>query len=112
MFGNPIKKIEKLAEKKNAEKLAAFTENKKKPVRIAALDALGTCDKCDEAYNALVTCVHDADAEIRAHAILALGKLGDMKARAHIEHQMARETDASCKEAANKALKLLHGRED
>lgn len=112
MFGNPVKKIEKLTEKKNTEKLAAFTEHKKKPVRIAAIDGLGKCDRCDEAYNALVTCVHDADAEIRAHAILALGTLGDMKARAHIEHQLSRETDASCKEAAAKALKMLHGRED
>lgn len=112
MFTDPMKKIERCKAKNNGEKLASLGEHKKKDVRLAAIDAMGCIGKNEEAYNALVTSVHDADAEIRAHAIESLGKMGDLKARAHIEHQSKIEKNQEVLSSIAKALQMLHGKND
>lgn len=112
MFGNHLKQIAKLAEKKNADKIAQYANDKHLDTRLAALDALGQCGKNENGYNALVSAVHDPNAQVRAHAILALAQVGDPKARAHIEHQASKETDPQVNAAITQALKLIHGKED
>ena len=110
MFGNSLKKIEKLAQKKNTEKLIEFVHNKHPETRLAAIDALGQC-KNEAAYNALVALVHDSDAAVRTHTILALKNLGDPKARVHIEHQKTLEKDDNVLAAIHEALQVLHSRD-
>ena len=53
MFGNKLEKIEKLAAKGDAAKIAEYVNDKHDDVRMAAIDALGTCQG-DDAFNALV----------------------------------------------------------
>ena len=110
MFGNSLKKIEKLAQKQNAEKLIEFVHDKHPQTRLAAIDALGQC-KDEAAYNALIALVHDPDAGVRAHTILALKVMGDPKARVHIEHQKTLEKDADVLAAIHEALQTLHTRD-
>ena len=43
LFGSKLDKIEKYAQKGNAEKLKGMVGDKKPEVRLAAIDALGRC---------------------------------------------------------------------
>jgi epoxyqueuosine reductase len=43
---------------------------------------------------ALATALHDAEPLVRGHAAWALGRLGGVAARAHLERALSRETDA------------------
>ncbi len=110
MFGSKTEKIAKLAQKGQVAKLTGFINDKDASVRLAAIDALGTCAG-EESYNALVPLVHAADADVRAHAISALAASGNARARVHIEHQAKDEKDARVKQAIEKALHTLHGGE-
>lgn len=112
VFGHNLKHIEKLAEKQDGEKLAKLAEDKHMETRLAALDALGRCRGNEDAYNALITAVHDEEAQVRLHAVSALAEMGDVKARAHLDHQRTKEADAAVKTAIEDALKHLHGREE
>ena len=49
---------------------------------------------------------------LKAHAASALAEMGDVKARAHLDHQRTKETDPAVKAAIEEALKHLHGREE
>ena len=60
MFGSKTEKIAKLAQKGQVAKLTGFINDKDASVRLAAIDALGTCAG-EESYNALVPLVHAAD---------------------------------------------------
>lgn len=110
MFGSKTEKIAKLAQKGQVAKLTGFINDKDASVRLAAIDALGTCAG-EESYNALVPLVHAADADVRVHAIGALAASGNARARVHIEHQAKDEKDARVKQAIEKALHTLHGGE-
>lgn len=110
MFGSKTEKIAKLAQKGQVAKLIGFINDKDASVRLAAIDALGTCAG-EESYNALVPLVHAADADVRVHAIGALAASGNARARVHIEHQAKDEKDARVKQAIEKALHTLHGGE-
>ena len=112
VFGHNLKHIEKLAEKQDGEKLAKLAEDRHLETRLAALDALGKCRDNEDAYNALITAVHDEEPQVRAHAASALAEMGDVKARAHLDHQRTKETDPAVKAAIEEALKHLHGREE
>lgn len=112
MFGHNLKHIEKLAEKQDGEKLVKLAEDRHLETRLAALDALGKCRDNEDAYNALITAVHDEEPQVRAHAASALAEMGDVKARAHLNHQRTKETDPAVKAAIEEALKHLHGREE
>ena len=72
MFGNKLGKIDKMVAKNQAEKLEALLKDKDSTVVLAAVDGLGHCTG-DVAFNALVPLVHHPDAQVRAHAITALG---------------------------------------
>lgn len=75
MFGNKMDKIAKLADKNDAVKLLGMLNDKDEKVVLAAIDALGRCSG-DDAFNALVPLVHNDNADVRAHAVLALGQDG------------------------------------
>lgn len=110
MFGNKDQKIEKLVEKKNAAGLIALLNDKNVPLSLKAAEALGKVNS-DEAYNMLITLMRSPMAEMRAVAIAALGEMGDQKARAHIDHNYATETDPMVQEAMREALSKLHTNE-
>ena len=103
MFGNKLEKIEKLAAKGDAAKIAEYVNDKHDDVRMAAIDALGKCQG-DDAFNALVPLVHGGDVEQRKHAALALGSMNVPRARAFLEHQSTLESDADVKKAIETAL--------
>ena len=103
MFGNKLEKIEKLASKGDAAKIAEYVNDKHDDVRMAAIDALGKCQS-DDAFNALVPLVHGGDVEQRKHAALALGNMNVPRARAFLEHQSTLESDADVKKAIETAL--------
>ena len=107
MFGNSESKIQKLAEKKNAEKIIPFLRDKNPATRLAALDGLGACGNVD-AYNALLPFVRDSDPTTREHAIRALGALGDGNARTHIMYQRGKEDNPAVKQAIEDALKRIN----
>ena len=85
MFGNKMDKIAKLADKNDALKLLGMLNDKDEKVVLAAIDALGRCNG-DDAFNALVPLVHNDNADVRTHAVLALGKMGLPKARTFLLH--------------------------
>ena len=74
MFGNKMDKIAMLADKNDAVKLLGMLNDKDEKVVLAPIDALGRCNG-DDAFNALVPLVL-TPAPMRAHAVLALGKMG------------------------------------
>lgn len=110
MFGNKDQKIEKLIRKNHVAGLIALITEKNVPLALQATAALGKV-KGDDAYNMLITLMRSPMAEMRATAITALGEMGDQKARAHIDHNYAYETDPQVQEAMKKALSLLHTNE-
>jgi len=106
MFGNKLSKVAKMAEKNQAEKLAALLNDKDENVVYAAIDALGSCSG-DVAFNALVPLVHNPNAKVRAHAAASLGKMGLPKARTFLLHQRDAEKDPQVMDAIAKALKQI-----
>ncbi len=110
MFDVTVEHVEKLAAKKNVEKLTKLVSNKNPAVRLAAIDGLGVCGT-DDAYNALISLIRVEDADARAHAVRALGKAGKPSARAHLEHQMKTEKDPGVNKAISEALSVLHGKD-
>ena len=106
MFGNKMDKIAKLADKNDAVKLLGMLNDKDEKVVLAAIDALGRCNG-DDAFNALVPLVHNDNADVRTHAVLALGKMGLPKARTFLLHQLEAEKSPEVREAMDTALKEL-----
>lgn len=106
MFGSKLNKIPKMVEKNQAEKLEALLNDKDMNVVLAAVDGLGKCTG-DVAFNALVPLVHHSDAQVRAHAALALGTMGIPKARTFLLHQRDAEKDAKVLEAIADALQHI-----
>ena len=106
MFGNTVGKIEKLAQKGHYDKIVEHLNDKNAAVRLAAIDALGRCNG-DDAFNALVPLVHNDNADVRTHAVLALGKMGLPKARTFLLHQLEAEKSPEVREAMDTALKEL-----
>lgn len=106
MFGNKIDKIGKMVQKNQAEKLEKLLKDKDMAVVLAAIDGLGQCTG-DVAFNALVPLILSPDAQVRTHAVSALGQMGLPKARTFLLHQRDAEQDASVKEAIESALKKI-----
>ena len=106
MFGNKIGKIGKLIEKNNAEKLEALLKDKDMEVVLAAIDGLGKCTG-DTAFNALVPLILSPDAQVRVHAVKALGEMGLPKARTFLLHQKDAEKDPAVNAAIEEALKKI-----
>ena len=106
MFGNKIDKIGKMAEKNQAEKIEKLLKDKDAAVVLAAIDALGRCTG-DVPFNALVPLILSPDAQVRIHAVNALGQMGLPKARTFLLHQRDAEKDAGVKAAIEAALKKI-----
>ena len=106
MFGNKIDKIGKMAEKNQAEKIEKLLKDKDMNVVLAAIDALGKCTG-DVPFNALVPLILSPDAQVRTHAVNALGQMGLPKARTFLLHQRDAEKDAGVKAAIEAALKKI-----
>ena len=106
MFGNKLSKVAKMAEKNQAEKLEKLLKDKDMEVVLAAIDGLGQCTG-DTAFNALVPLILSPDAQVRAHAVTALGVMGLPKARTFLLHQRDEEKDAAVMAAIEEALKKI-----
>ncbi len=110
MFGNKDDKIKKAIEKGKPEVLIKMLGEKSEDIRISAIEALGKI-KGDVSYNALISLIRDASAKVRIAAVKALGELGDPKARAHIDHQIAAEKDEKVQADMRAALSKVHTNE-
>lgn len=106
MFGNKTAKVNKAIEKKKADVLVGLVHDRDESVRIAAIDGLGKIRSAD-GVNPLVNLLHDASAEVRKHAALALGAIGEVHAKAHINFACEKETDPSAKAAMQQAMNML-----
>lgn len=109
MFGNKLARVEKLTAAKKTDKLIELTRDKSEEVRVAAVKGLGQCED-DAAYNALVPLVHASEASMRKAAVQALGDMGRVSGRVHIEHQMRVEKDAQVLAAMKQVLSTLADR--
>lgn len=96
LFGSKLDKIEKYAQKGNAEKLKTMVNDKKPEVRLAAIDALGHCTD-EVAFNTLTTLINTPDAETRIHVVRALAATKQPKVRAFLEHREDLEKDEKVK---------------
>ena len=106
MFGNKTAKVNKAIEKKKADVLVGLVHDRDESVRIAAIDGLGKIRSAD-GVNPLVNLLHDASAEVRKHAALALGAIGEVHAKAHINFSCEKETDPSAKAAMQQAMNMM-----
>ena len=96
LFGSKLDKIEKYAQKGNADKLKGMVGDKKPEVRFAAIDALGRCSD-EVAFNTLTTLINTPDAETRIHVVRSLAATKQPKVRAFLEHREDLETDPKVK---------------
>lgn len=108
MFGNNIRKIERLTDRKKSEALAKFLTNKDEQVRIAAVRGLGASGG-DSAFNNLTPLLRDGNSPIRAAAATALRALEDPRAVAFISNCLKDEKDPAAKEAMSRALSAFSG---
>ena len=106
MFGNKMHKVEKAIEKNKGDVLVGLLTDKDEAVRLAAIDGLGKVKSAD-GVNPLVNLLHDTSAEVRKHAALALGAIGEAHATAHINFACEKETDPAAKAAMQQAMNML-----
>lgn len=107
MFGNSLKKIEKLEQKGDAEKLASYVYDHKEEVRMAAIAALGRVGG-EPAVNALVPLLHHEDKTLRIASANAMSVMKDPRTRMHLDHQMKLEQDADVRAAIQNAMHNVH----
>jgi len=103
MFGNSLKKIEKLTSGKKSEALTKFLKSNDAQARIAAIKGLGESGG-EIAFNHLTPLLRDGNASIRTAAAMALRALEDPRAVAFISNRLKDETDIATKEAMGRAL--------
>ena len=106
MFGNKTAKINKAIEKGKVDVLIGLVHDKDESVRVAVIDGLGKVKSAD-GVNPLVNLLHDTSAEVRKHAALALGAIGEAHAKAHINFACEKETDPAAKAAMQQAMNML-----
>lgn len=84
-------------------RLAALLKSADAQTRIRAVHALSTLGGT-EVIDPLITALEDHDPGVRCCAVRALLKTGDKRIKKPLEELVAREQDASVREAAEKAL--------
>jgi HEAT repeat protein len=110
MFGVSVEKVEKWGEKGKVGKLVSVLSNSKvkKDVYLAAIKALGKCEKLDrDAVNLLITIMRNSDKDIKLATIRTLGDIGDPLAVEHIRYLLNNDEDSDVKAEAEKALKKI-----
>ena len=105
------KKLEKLVEKQDAQRIIEMITEKDVQLALKAAAALGKVKGNDDAYNMLITLLRSPMAQMRSVAVLALAEMGDQKARAHIDHNYLSEEDETVREDMRKAMTTLHSNE-
>lgn len=105
-FGNPMDKIEKLAQKGKSDKLAKYVGSKDKNVSLAAIRALGSCDD-ETSFNTLTGLIIAEDPDVRIAALEGLGKIGKSASFTHISNYVNRESDPRVKKAMQDALSAI-----
>lgn len=110
LFGSKESKIEKAVAKKNGDALVKMLNDKDIKVIMQVIEAMGKVGG-DACYNALISLLRSPSSDVRVAATSALGVSGDPKAQAHIDHQIARETDEKVKAAMREALSKVHSKD-
>ena len=101
-----LKKIEKLQEKKKADKIIHFLKSDDEEIISAALLALAAIH--DETSVNQITPLIDSDKPgIRAAAAKALGILATEQSKTYLQHRMINETDETVKAAISEALAAI-----
>lgn len=106
IFGNDIKKIEKLSAKGQTEKILPFLQSAKKETRIAAIKALNG-EQGELVCNALVSCLATDDVETRLLVAEAIGKCGVRTAIAALEEALKKETSMTVNSVMKTAISRL-----
>lgn len=101
-----LAKVEKCIEKGKEAELIKLAQDKHKEVRLAAIAGLGKVGK-DDAFNAMIALLTDADPDFRAASVTALGEMGNNHADAHLRHRLELEKDERVLEALKKAIPKL-----
>ncbi len=108
MFGNPMSKVTKAIEKKNAKVLITLADSNDLEVRKAAMIGLGKIGG-EDVSNYLITRLASTDPAVRIIVADALALLGDVHTKAHVSAQMTRETDPKVRDALGKAMASIKG---
>ena len=108
-FDDKTTQIEKLAKKKNSEKLVGFIHDAKPEIRIQAIQALGAIGD-DKAVNALIGSLSDPDPVTRLAAIKVAGSMSSQTLKSHLQHIIQTEKDESVKQALREAISDIPNR--
>lgn len=108
MFGNNLRKIERLASGKKSEALTKYLSSSDAQTRIAAIKGLGESGG-EIAFNNLTPLLRDSDPAVRAASATALRALEDPRAAAFISNSLKDEMDEAAKEAMSRALGAFNG---
>ena len=101
-------KIEKLAAKKNSQKIIQMVNDKDPEIRLAAIHGLGLIG--DEAsQNTLQDLLRNQDADVRLAAVKSLGAIAilngrDVNSKSHLQHLKLIEKDERVKKAIDEAV--------
>ena len=110
-MGKNTERINKLADKKKADKIVAFLKSKDKETRLDAIRALGKCGGA-EAINALTTNIITPDEEEKIEVIKALGVCGKDASFYLLSHYAAKETNPIVKDVMREAMGQIRGRKE
>lgn len=106
LFGSKLSKVEAWAKKGKFDKLIEALSDRDEAVQTAAIKGLSSI-KNDDVVNNLISYMRNPNPVIRGHIIEALGNIGDSRAMEHIRHLANADEDASVREKAAEALKVL-----
>lgn len=112
-MGNNIDKINRYAEKGKVSKILPYLKSKNQETRIAAIRALGNCEKNEEAINNLTSMMPFVTDKAERIAVFdALGNLGKEQSFYQISHYFDKETDPEIREVMRKAMGKIRQRNE
>lgn len=106
IFGSKKSKMEGWAKHNKVDKLIEALSDKDSTIQLAAVDALGTI-KNDDAVNNLISHLRNPNPEMRKNICNALARIGDKRAIEFMKHLADSDEDASVREKATEAVKIL-----